>query len=213
MKLNLGCGPSGLNTWINYDWGILALLSKFPFLRKFLIFFKVYPKDYDLPWPKIKLVDIRKKLPLEEKSVKYIYCSHVIEHFEFWQALLILKECRRVIENDGLIRIIVPDIEKLIGIYRRNLEKEFPRPAQQFCRYWWGYDKDKIPENFWEKINRIFIRDHKWHYDQKEMVFILKQAGFSKIKILSFQEGKTPDIDKLDLPEQQNHSLYIEASV
>lgn len=206
LKLNLGCGPSGLNTWINYDWGILPVLSKFSFLREILVNFKILPKNYELKWPTIKLFDIRKKLPFKDQSVDFIYCSHVLEHFEVWEAQKILKECKRVLKKGGWLRLVVPDIKKMINIYQ-------DLGAEKFCCLWWGYPKNIKPKNFLEKLSRNFIRDHKWHYDQKEMVFILKQAGFSKIKILSFQEGKTPDIDKLDLPEQQNHSLYIEASV
>lgn len=212
IKLNLGCGPNGLDGWLNYDWGILALLSKFRLLRRLFFLVKILPKEYDLPWPAIKLVDIRKKFPQADKSVQYVYCSHVLEHFEQWQTFNILKECRRVLTKNGWIRIVVPDIEKLIEIYQKDQKKRSFRPAQRLCRLWWGYDKDSLPTGFWGRTVRTFIRDHKWHYDKKEMEYLLKLAGFSRIKVQRFKKGEVLDLDKLDLLEQKNHSLYIEAS-
>ncbi len=205
IYLNLGSGPSGLSNWINLDWGILPFLSKFSFLREILVNLKILPKSYKLKWPEIKLFDIRRKLPFENQSVDFIYCSHVLEHFEIWEALKILNECKRVLKKGGWLRVVIPDINKMIKIYQEH-------GAEKFCCLWWGYPKNIKPKNFLEKISRKFIRDHQWHYDQKEIAALIKQAGFSKVCLREFQKGKVKDINKLDLFEVKNHSLYMEAS-
>lgn len=213
LKLNIGCGPSGLKGWLNYDWGILPLLSKLTYLRKILIFLGVLPKAYETSWPPIKLVDIRRKFPLKNNTVKYIYCSHVLEHFDRWEAAKILKECHRVMKNGGVIRLVVPDIEKLCRIYLKGMmkKKNDSRPAQDFCRLWWGYDKDIEPRNLIQRLSRKFIRDHQWNYDERELSMVLKEAGFIDIKSLDFREGMLPDLEKLDLENHKDHSLYMEA--
>lgn len=208
LKLNIGCGPSGLKGWLNYDWGILPLLSKLTYLRKILIFLGVLPKAYETSWPPIKLVDIRRKFPLKDNTVKYIYCSHVLEHFDRWEALKILKECWRVLQKGGVIRIVVPDIEKMFQLYRQVKN----RPGRDLCRLWWGYDKDIEPRNLIQRLSGKFIRDHRWNYDKKELSMVLKEAGFIDIKSLDFRKGMLPDLEKLDLKSHKDHSLYIEAT-
>ena len=209
LKLNLGCGWSGINGWINYDWGILPLLSRLKLLRRMLIKYGLLDKVYDQDWPNLRLVNIRRRLPLKDNSVKFIYCSHVLEHFERWQAVEILRECRRVLRTGGCIRIVVPDLKKMIGNY--NDSKNSPRASDEFFREVWGFNKDRPSKNIIDKIKTKFIRGHGWGYDEKGMEAVLLEAGFQKIKGRKFCEGDVPDIKLLDHKIHQWISLYIEA--
>lgn len=216
IKLNLGCGPTGLDGWLNYDWGVLPFLSYLPFLRRLLIKLGILPQEYDQRWSKIKLVDIRKKLPLKNDIVKYIYCAEVLEHFEYWEVLKTLKECRRVLTKGGCIRITVPDLEKMYTIYKRSLSHKtthpsISRPGRELCVAWWGYEKDRKPRNLIERGVRYFIRDHKWHYDYYELKLLLRKAGFEQIRLCEFRKGLVPDLEKLDLECHQATGLYMEA--
>lgn len=214
LKLNLGCGPSGLKGWLNYDWGILPLLSKFPWLRRILIRLGCLPEGYDLIWPPLQLVDIRKKLPLDANTVQLIYCSHVLEHLERWEALKVLKEAYRILVPGGFIRIVVPDLALICKIYLSTSLTSNPpnRPAQDACRLLWGHPKDIQPANCFVKWSRWFIRSHQWAYDQSEMRHLLFEAGFSEIRSCKFREGLVPNLDQLDLELHAPHSLYIEAN-
>lgn len=209
IKLNIGCGPCGLNNWLNYDYGILPLLSKVEFLRNILIFLKILPETYNRKWPDIKLVDIKKRFPLPDNSVKYIFCSQVVEHLERWEALKTLRECHRVLKDTGVMRISLPDIRKMIDIYNRNSKNKNDRAARDLCRLWYGVDKDVEP-SFIGKISKNFIRDHAWHYDFDELWLLTKEAGFSRIKICNYQKGTLPDLEQLEIQEHKQHSLYVE---
>lgn len=202
-KLNLGCGPTGINGWINYDFGMLPFLNKTGFLG-FFVKLGLLKKDYLLRWPKFEMVDIRKVLPLEDKTIDYIYCSHVLEHFEKWEAKNILLESRRVLKTGGIIRIVLPDIEKIINNYSAT-------KSDEFCRIWWGYDKDIKPKSFFDKLSRLFIRGHQWMYNKVAFKEILKECGFRDIRLLSIGKGNVPDIKKLDLELHKELSFYYEA--
>ena len=195
--LNLGCGPSGVNGWINFDWGMLPLMAKFEPVLKLLVKFGWLNENYLVKWPKFKLVDIRKRLPLDDKSVDFIYCSHVLEHFEKWETEMILKECQRVLKKSGMMRIVLPDLDKLVSKYKVG-------GAEKFCREFYGFDKDV---KNWQKI---FIRGHQWMYDRATFVDLLKKTGFKKIELSERLKSKMPDVEKLDLAIHQELSAYYE---
>lgn len=209
LCLNIGCGPSGLKKgWLNYDWGILPFLSKFKRMRRLIVGLGLLSGEYQVNWPPIKLVDIRRRFPLKDGTVQFIYCSHILEHFDRWQALKILKECRRVLRKGGVIRIVIPDIEKMYQIYQQTAK----RAGRKLCRLWWGFNKDGQPGSIILRWERVFIRGHQWNYDRKELKILLQEAGFSKMKKVGFQQGKVPDLKKLDLKIHKDHSLYLEAT-
>lgn len=213
LKINLGCGPSGIDGWENYDWGALPLLSKFPFLRSLTVRAGLLPRGYHVPWPRIRLVDIRRKLPLRDGAAAFIYCSHVLEHLERWRALDVAKECRRVLAPGGRLRIAVPDLAWICHTYLTASRRptDDARPAQAACRLLWGHPKDERPSGPFARWRRRFIRGHEWAYDEAEMRLLLHQAGFEEISRCSFRKGAFPDLDLIELEGHAVHSLYMEA--
>jgi predicted SAM-dependent methyltransferase len=47
-----------------------------------------------------------------------IYASHVLEHISHKKVAKVLKEWRRVLKGGGILRISVPDFDKVIKIYK-----------------------------------------------------------------------------------------------
>jgi len=86
MKLNLGCGENRLEGFLNLD------------IRK-----EVNP---DI------ICDV-KKLPFKDDSVEEICAFDVLEHFEWFDVIDVLKEWFRVLKKGGILTIRVPDINEL----------------------------------------------------------------------------------------------------
>lgn len=200
IKINLGSGPASAEGWINYDWGLLPFMGKFR-LTSFLVKLSILDRAYDWKWPKIELVDIRHELPNEDKSVDFIYCSHVLEHFEKEEAISILKEARRVLKKKGRIRIVLPDLSKMIKNYKSS---------ESFNREYFGFDKD-LYVGFLGKFKRLFIRGHQWMYDAKSAKELMLLAGFKEVKVCSFRKGLVPDLNVLDIEQHAKIGLYLEA--
>ena len=205
IKINLGCGPGGIDGWINYDWGLLPLINKFPFVVKMLVKIKAINPSYITRWPKFFLFDIRKKFKENNSSTDVVYCSQVLEHLEYWQALDVSKEVYRILKKGGIYRVSVPDAQKIMSLYKKN------KNADMMAKNIWGFEKNIKPQNWLQKIGRYFIRDHQWLFDEQSMIKLLSSAGFNKIKICDYRIGMCPDIDELDLVDHQKTSLYIEA--
>ena len=93
--LNLGCGNRYCKDWINIDFS-----------------------------PSGKNVighDLRSGIPLDDESVDFVYHSHLLEHFSKLEAQSFLRDCHRVLSNEGVIRVAVPDLERIAREYLQNL--------------------------------------------------------------------------------------------
>lgn len=132
--------------------------------------------------------DILNKLPFKNNSVKEIYLSNVLEHFYFDEALKILKEIYRVLKKEGVVRIVVPDLEKSIQAYIKNdyhFFSDFPYKFQsQGGRFY----------------NFIFCdAQHKMAFDFEFLKEILTMAGFKKENIFKVESGKSNLLEKNNL--------------
>ena len=126
VKVNIGSGPDGLSNWENLDWGMLAFLGKAPLLQKAFVFFGLLPASYVKKWPpNLILHDCKKKLPFKNNSVDFLYTSHFVEHLKRYEAVDFLKDCFRILKLGGVLRICVPDIEKISKKYLAKMSVFF----------------------------------------------------------------------------------------
>lgn len=67
--------------------------------------------------------DLTKGIPFEDNTFDLVYHSHVVEHFPKILAESFIKECCRVLKPQGILRVIVPDLEQIARLYLKALEK------------------------------------------------------------------------------------------
>lgn len=96
-KINLGCGHHYIENWLNLD-------------------FKANS-------PHVISHDLSKKLPLEDGICNMVYHSHVLEHLRPADAQKLLSECHRVLQEKGILRVVVPDLEQKARAYIKSLEE------------------------------------------------------------------------------------------
>lgn len=58
--------------------------------------------------------------PFKDNSVDLIYASHCLEHFSHHQVSTVLNEWFRVLKQDGILRLAVPDFDCLVNIYQKS---------------------------------------------------------------------------------------------
>jgi predicted SAM-dependent methyltransferase len=95
--LNLGCGQRFHAEWINVD-------------------FSSTEKG-------VLAHDLTQGIPFPDESLEVVYHSHLLEHFPRSLAENFLGECYRVLRPQGVIRVVVPDLEKIARTYLMALEK------------------------------------------------------------------------------------------
>ena len=109
LKLNIGCGTSGIDGWVNIDNSPSILLSRLPLGRQIF-------RTPD--WPRgVRRADVRKRIPFPDSSVSCIYSSHTFEHFTYEESRAVAQECFRVLRLGGILRIVVPDLGIMVHDY------------------------------------------------------------------------------------------------
>ena len=85
--LNLGCGSRYHPDWINID---------------------IVPHG-----PEVIQHDLSRGIPLPDASCDVVYHTAVLEHMRRSDAAAFLAECYRVLKPGGIVRVGVPDLERI----------------------------------------------------------------------------------------------------
>lgn len=93
--LNLGCGSRYHPEWINIDMNGTG--------------------------PDVLAHDLRRGIPLPDSHCDVVYHSALLEHMRREDALLLMKECYRVMRPGGILRVAVPDLERICRVYLNKL--------------------------------------------------------------------------------------------
>ena len=175
-KLNLGCSSRKFHGWINID------------ARE-----EVGPDVID---------DVFTLRSIEESSVDLIYASHLLEHVKRKEVKSVLLRWKKLLRPNGVLRLSVPDFEKIIKYYLLNSDLE--------------------------KLHGLLHGGQRNEYDIHYITFdfkllkrLLVEVGFSEedIRIYSFKEtehffiddGSQAHLPHMDKVNGMLMSLNIEA--
>lgn len=64
--------------------------------------------------------DVRDLSVFRDEFADIVYACHVLEHISFRETRQVLAEWRRVLKPGGVLRLSVPDLDKLVVIYSEN---------------------------------------------------------------------------------------------
>lgn len=186
LLVNVGAGNSGKEGWVNVDG---------------------YPGE-----GVSCLADVRKSLPFEDNSVRGIFTEHFFEHIDYVEeAPHFLRECWRVLQPGGVLRIVVPDLERYFRAYAQGdwdlLAKIRPLDGEsKDVHYGWHYNTQM------ELINFVLRQgqQHKFGYDIPTIEFLLRKYGFTKVEKQEFGKSQMQELC-IDAAKRASESLYIEA--
>ena len=125
VRINFGCGKSPIQGWINLDNSYALKLKNFYPLVTLLKILNLISRSQlrNIEFNRrtnIVFADATKKFNFDNNSVDVIYTSHMLEHLSKNSANHFIKECNRVLKKGGILRIVVPDIKKIVDDYLLN---------------------------------------------------------------------------------------------
>lgn len=183
LRLHLGAGDRILKGWINID-------------------VQLKPNILAMKLPRgLKRFD--------NNSVRFIYTSHFLEHLEYTsEALDFVGHCHRILIPGGIMRIIVPGIEKIIRAYALDNREHFKIQAEMH------------PPWCTTKLEHLMYAlqqngEHKYGYDFETLEKLLSQVGFSKVVRSDNNKSQVEDL-RIDYRTKMDEtgeylSLYVDA--
>jgi predicted SAM-dependent methyltransferase len=109
--LNLGCGRRYHSAWTNLD---------------------LESND-----PQVISHDITLGIPFEASSFNAVYHSHVLEHLNPDEGKQLIQECYRVLSPGGVLRVVVPDLERIARLYLETHQQAWAGDETASVNYNW----------------------------------------------------------------------------
>ncbi len=138
----------------------------------------------------LRKVDVRRRFPFGDGSVEAIHISHMLSNLPRRDAAHCLRECYRVLQPGGVLRISTLDLDATVAAYD-------PANPDVFLDLIFDLDTSSRAKN-----------RHWWHYNERSLCTIVHAAGFRTIERCRFQEGRCPDVERID---SRPGSLFLEA--
>lgn len=121
--------------------------------------------------------NLLKGIPFEDNTFDLVYHSHVLEHFSKEDGEILISECFRVLKPNGVLRIAIPDLERIAKKYLYFLEQGISNPNDEVIRA--NYEWMKI-EMYDQTVRNISGGDMKKYIRQEKMInddFVFQRIG------------------------------------
>ncbi len=211
MRINVGCGQTPTPGWNNFDNSPSVRLAQLPpLLVQWLVRLSLINRgqhDFITFCRSRHILHANAlALPLADGQVAVLYSCHMLEHLDHRAAVLFLREARRLLKPGGIIRLVVPDLEKMVLDYTRHRDgNAFLEQTLLLCA---------DPRTFREKAAFLLSghRGHKYLYDAQSLCRLLTEEGFVDPRPLPPGITTIPDPGQLNLHERAEESLFVEAT-
>ena len=192
LRANIGCGTTAAPGWYNIDNSPTIWFSRLPLARRLL---------QTPAWPhNVRRQNVLKGLPFNGESVDCIYSSHTFEHFTYQQSLALTKECLRALKPGGILRIVVPDLERIVRDY---LADSAPMASQRFV------ERLQLGHNWRDLLHPG--AHHSQMFDARSLLALIREGGFENAWVSRFGVSQIPGLLEVELEERRRESLYVEA--
>lgn len=172
-RLHIGSGPENLAGWVNID------IVRYPGVDCVL--------------------DVRRGLPF--KDVRFVFAEHFIEHLDLNAAMYLFLECRRVLRDDGVLRLSTPNLD---WVWASHYDLA-------------ASTQETVGNCF--KLNGAFHAwGHQFLYNEATLTSLLREAGFASIVTREYGHSIHPELQGLERHERSEDFegladiLIVEAS-
>jgi predicted SAM-dependent methyltransferase len=172
-RLHIGSGPQILPGWVNID------VVRYPGVDRVL--------------------DVRRGLPF--KDVEFIFAEHFIEHIDLNAAMYLFLECRRVLTDDGVLRLSTPNLDWVWASH-------YAVPA----------DTENSVANCFRLNGAFHGWGHQFLYNEATLTSLLIDAGFTNVAVCSYGHSTHQELRGIERHERSEDFdgladiLIVEAS-
>ena len=158
--------------------------------------------------PNVVQLDLVRRLPYGDNSVDAIYSSHTFEHLYHTDALALMRECHRVLRPGGVLRLALPDAERMARDLADAPAGTGAAAAIEFSKKL-NMAPLSRPSRKQLMLRRLSSPPHRWQPTTALVVHMLQSSGFSDPTSQQFLQGALPDLSSV---EHRENSLFVEAA-
>lgn len=192
LYVQYGCGMSCPEGWTNYDSSPRLWLQRLPLVGSAF-------RRGDVVFPSNVLHgDIVSGLPHAESSIDGMYASHVLEHLSLEDFRVALKQTLRLLKPGGRFRLVVPDLEALVGFYQRRVSQKESETNNWLMRST-GLGVERRPRGLRALAHSLLGSGaHLWMWDEQGLAKELNDAGFVAIRRCQFGDSADAAFAKVE---------------
>lgn len=159
--INLGCGTHFHEDWVNLDFAVTG--------------------------KNVIAHNLNRGIPFQNDSFEVVYHSHVLEHFSKKNAEFFIRECYRVLKNNGIIRVVIPDLEQIIIEYQKQLRLALRGETNADLNYNWIMIElfDQTVRNHTGGLMAEYIFQEKFENED----YVLKRIGSEAKELRKYYLG------------------------
>lgn len=146
--------------------------------------------------------DVSLPVPVKDNVVDVIISHHLLEHLTRGAAEFFLKECLRVLQPEGVIRLSTPDVNKIIDVMRREGLKNVYSQVNV------GVERARDES---EAFFELLFQGHKTLFTAEDLCSLLEDLGFVKVEVAEFNKSRSELIQKQTVDSHPTLSVFIEA--
>lgn len=164
----------------------------------------------------VAFLDATAPFPLPSGTFECIHAEHMIEHITYPDGIGMLRECHRVLLPGGVVRIVTPNLPRIIGLYEARNNGE----QKRYLDWMAATFTPEAPEPKPVFVINTFFQSwgHRFIYDEESLRGVFHQAGFEDVRICSLGESQNPNlrglenVDRYPLGLLEFESIAMEAT-
>jgi predicted SAM-dependent methyltransferase len=236
VMLNIACGSRTHPEWNNVDFSPIVFFVRHLKLTKILRKVNLISKDR---FQRVLSIDpgiihhnFLKGIPWDDNTFDVIYHSHFLEHLDRHHAKDFLAECYRCLKKGGTLRVVIPDLSRLINDYNITYEFMEERGDSYLDKH-----KESVYNLFYQMVDmqlsgakqqgkltsffeNIFRGNtlkageaHLWMYDKYTLKSLLSESGFKEIELKQPNSSNIVNWNSFLLDINSDGSVYKEESL
>ena len=225
--------------WNNVDFSVYTRLRRHMWFVRILRQIDLISADRFAQFaqvsPDVISWNLQKGIPFGSETFDVVYHSHLLEHIDRDHTPEFLRECFRVLRPGGVIRVVVPDLEKWANVYNASLTtspsngsglEDHHRVVSALLVQL--VDREPTTRKMQKPVVRFFERQilgdsarvgwqHRWMYDRFTLAAVLERAGFSECRMMSADRSRVNGWNDFGLDtyadgrEYKPESIWVEA--
>lgn len=202
--VQFGCGWTAPEEWTNFDASLTLKWERIPILGRYTKNARHFPAN-------VKSGDIVKGLPVPDESCQGVYASHVLEHLTLEDFHEALQNTYRILQEGGVFRLVVPDLEWSAREYVTRLDRGDPT-ANAFFLNETTFGVQHKERGLMGLVRKLFnTSTHLWMWDESAIKEALEQHRFRQIRRCRFGDCEDPMFSLVEAPSRFENAVAMEA--